>query len=134
MVKCNYYSKYCGKKEYHLKVSRKGGNVYFPLKRVFVSSLIVNFLTAIAVLISQSHLPPQIPLFYGLAEGEEQLSFPLGLIIPTLLALLITVVNASLTLIIKNDFLQKTLILAGFAVTIFSTITTVKIILLVGSF
>jgi hypothetical protein len=122
------------KKSFISKLVEKGENVKFPLKKVFVSSLIINFLTALSVLIIQSHLPPQIPLFYGLAEGEEQLIFPLGLIIPALFALVVSIVNAALTLIIKNDFLQKTLILAGFAVTIFSTITTVKIILLVGSF
>jgi hypothetical protein len=122
------------KRAFFLRLLKKGSSADFPLKKVFLVSLAINFLTVLAVLLIQNYLPPQGPLFYGLAEGEEQLITPLGLTIPSLTAILFLIINASLTLVVKNDFLQKTLILAGFAVTIFSTITTIKIILLVGSF
>lgn len=113
---------------------KKDGAFNSPLKNVLTVTLAGNILTILIVLVAQGHLPPQVPLYYGLAEGEEQLSSPLGLIIPSGLSLGILLVNTALTSVIKNDFLQKILVLASFAVTVFSVITTVKIILLVGSF
>ena len=115
-------------------LTKKSGGFNIPLKKVFIFATSINLLTIAFIVLLQNSLPPQVPLFYGLAEGEEQLTTPLGLLIAPGLSTTILLINTSLSTLTKNDFLQKTLILSGFAVGVFSTITIVKIILLVGSF
>jgi len=94
----------------------------------------MSILTILAVLLSQKSLPPQIPLFYGLPEGEEQLTTSFGLIIPGVVSLIVAGINTLISLLLDNQFLQKSLILTSLAISAFSLVTTLKIILLVGSF
>ncbi|KKQ86611.1 MAG: hypothetical protein UT10_C0020G0001, partial [Candidatus Woesebacteria bacterium GW2011_GWB1_38_8b] len=92
-------------------------------------------ISAISIpIIFRNNLPPVIPLFYGLAEGENQLVNPLFLTIPAGLGLLIILINTLLSTIISNNFIKRSLILSSFAVSLLVFITTVKILLLVGSF
>lgn len=84
--------------------------------------------------IAQPFLPPQIPLYYGLPVGEEQLSSSLGLVIPGVVSLLILAVNFILVKIIKEEFLKKVLAITALIASFFAIITTYKIIFLVGSF
>lgn len=105
-----------------------------PMTKVLYLAVLVSILTILLVILTMGSLPPQIPLFYGLAEGEERLSHPAGLLIPAITALGITIINALIILKIKNDLMQKSLVLASFVVAIFACVTSVKIILLVGSF
>lgn len=88
----------------------------------------------LSALIAQSFLPPQVPLYYGLPIGEEQLSSPLGLVIPGVVSLLILSVNFMLIKITKDDFLKKILAIVALVASFFAIITTYKIIFLVGSF
>ena len=95
-------------------------------------------LTAFSILIvllaKTKFLPPEVPLFYGEAQGEAQIGKSLGLTIPSLISLFIIVINLLISFIVKDEFLKRVLILASLACAIFSTITTIKIILLIGSF
>lgn len=119
----------------NLAVKKDGKNLTkIPLIKVVYFCLILILLSLVSVITFQRNLPPEIPLFYGLAEGPEQLSSSLGLVIPSLLSLIFLITNVFLTLILKDKFLKQTLIIATFAVSLFSTITTFKIIFLVGSF
>lgn len=93
----------------------------------------LNLLFIILIFVSQKLLPPQIPLFYGMPEGEGQLASSLFLIIPCLSAIIISVVNVIAALIVGDGFLKKTLIIATIPITFFALITTVKIFLLVGA-
>jgi uncharacterized Tic20 family protein len=86
------------------------------------------------VLLIQRWLPPQVPLFYGKPSGEEQLTSSLVLTLPSIVSLLILLINVSFAAVLKDEFLRKTLVLAAIAVTFFAAITTIKIIFLVGSF
>ena len=88
----------------------------------------------IVLLARTKFLPPEVPLFYGEALGEAQIGKSMGLTIPSLISLLIIVVNLLISFIVRDEFLKRVLILASLATAIFSTITTIKIILLVGSF
>jgi len=110
------------------KTSEKNWSV----KIIRLSFLLITFDIAV-VLLLQKRLPPEIPLFYGLPEGEDQLTTRLGLLIPAITALIIVLVNLILTRIVDDEFLKKSLIIAGFGVIIFSLATTLKIILLVAS-
>jgi len=53
-----------------------------PFIRFVYSAIILNFLNISAIFILQKNLPPQVPLFYGLSESEQQLTSSLGLLIP----------------------------------------------------
>lgn len=108
-----------------------------PFRQALIFSIFVNLFFIVLVLILtlafKSIIPPQIPLFYGEPEGKEQLAQNWLLILPSLVSLIIIFVNYGLTLISKEEFLKKALILSGIAATFFSAITTIKIILLIGS-
>ncbi len=105
----------------------------FPLKDLVVASVLVNILIILIVLLSQRWLPPQVPLFYGKPSGEEQLASSLTLTLPSIVSLLILLINVSLATFLKDEFLRKTLVLSAAVATFFAAITTVKIIFLVGN-
>lgn len=105
-----------------------------PFKNLILASVVINLTTAILVILLQKFLPPEVPLFYGLPKGEEQLANSVRLIIPSLVSFIIISFNSALSLFLDDDFSKKALILAGASVVFLTTITTLKIILLVGSF
>ncbi|OGM20674.1 hypothetical protein A2955_04860 [Candidatus Woesebacteria bacterium RIFCSPLOWO2_01_FULL_37_19] len=105
-----------------------------PLVKLLRLSFILSLVNIVVVLLIKNFLPPQIPLYYGLAEGQEQLSGTLGLVVPGILSLSLTSVNTIIMFFVKDNFIKQTLIISSLVVTIFATITTLKIILLVGSF
>lgn len=114
------------------KVSLPTKNLPF-LPYIYIS-LGTSILVVLVVLLVQRFLPPQVPLFYGAPASEKQLTSSLGLIIPSLASIIISVFNVSLTFLAKDIFIKKTLVLTTFLISIFAAITTVKIIFLVGSF
>ena len=105
-----------------------------PAKRLLYMSFCVSLFNIVLVLILQRFLPPQVPLFYGEAVGESQLTTNIGLTIPGVVAFSVTVINLIISLFLESVFLKKTLILTALSVSLLSFITTIKIILLVGSF
>jgi len=111
-------------------------NIVKQIKVPFANFLIIagaiNITLIIITLALNKLLPPQIPLFYGLAEGEGQLAPWYLLSIPSLISLAILVVNSLLSTTISNDFLKRVMIISAISVTFFSLITTLKIFFLVG--
>jgi len=106
-----------------------------PYKNILFASFVVNVLTICLVLLfRKSHLPPVVPLYYGLPEGDGQIAPSIYLTIPSIIALGIILINSLITSLLKDDFLKKTLIIASLGTTFFSVITIIKIIFLVGSF
>ena len=99
----------------------KESSAKIPLKNFILFSIMLSVLGIFFIFLLQANLPPEVPLFYGLPEGEEQLTSSARLVIP-------------LTLFLRNSFLQKTLVLVSFAISILSFLTTLRIVLLVGSF
>ena len=108
--------------------------INLPFKGYVITSLVLSAILILVVSLLRGNLPPYVPLYYGLAVGEEQLAQQWALIIPSLVSVFIIFLNISLSYIVKNDFLKRTLIISGVVSSFFSLITTVKIILLVGSF
>jgi hypothetical protein len=100
----------------------------------FLAALILNAISILAPIILRSFLPPVIPLFYGRPAGEAQLTSTLGLIIAPVISTVIVMVNIFLNLRTKDDFLKRILAVAALLVSIVTTITVAKIILLVGFF
>lgn len=123
------------KKGVKTKLAKK---YYFDLSKIPFLKLIpvfifLNLLTASIVFIAKSKIPPQVPLYYGYARGDRQLIEAPGLIIPSLISIGIIITNTMFSLFIGSDFLKRVLIISSFLATALSAITTVKIILLVGS-
>lgn len=103
-----------------------------PLKGYFNASWIINLTIIIFSLLIQKRIPPQIPIFYGLPQGEAQLSSPIGILIPSVSSLIFVLLNLSLINVIKDEFIKKTLVVGGLTTAIFASITVVKIFFLVG--
>lgn len=104
------------------------------LQKTSLSAILINIGIIILIVILRNMLPPQVPLFYGLAEGEAQLTPTLGLAIPSVTSICIVLINSLLMALVKDEFLKRILVYSSLAVTILSAITTIRIILLVGSF
>jgi len=105
-----------------------------PFIKYVYASLALNLVLVIVLVAIRKFLPPKIPLFYGTAEGESQLAPSWALIIPNLSAIIISLINNTLSLFAKDDFLKKTLVIASLGISLLATITVVKIVFLVGSF
>ena len=105
-----------------------------PFSNWVYASFVINLVVIAFVLTVRRWLPPQVPLFYGMAEGEGQLSRSIFLPIPSIAAIVVSIVNIFISLAVKDTFIKKILIVAGLAATFLATITVVKIVFLVGSF
>jgi len=105
-----------------------------PFRNLVAISLIGNLATLAFVIIIQNQLPPLIPLFYGLPKTEEQVAASISLVIPGILATSVILINLLISQITNDDYLKKILILTGVVSAFLSTITTLKIIFLVGVF
>ena len=106
-----------------------------PYKNIIFISFFINILGIVLILlIKKNHLPPEVPLYYGLPEGEAQIVPSINLIIPSIFSLGIISINTLITSLLKDDFLKKTLVIASLATTFFSVITIIKITFLIGSF
>ena len=123
-----------GSKKHSQEYSRVSFFSEIPFRNLVVISLIGNLATLAFVIIIQNHLPPQIPLFYGLPKTEEQVATSISLVIPGILATSIILINLLISQITNDDYLKKILILTGVVSAFLSTITTLKIIFLVGVF
>lgn len=123
------------KKETQNSKSDKGWGFNRPpfLNLIYIS-LAINVFLIVSIFFIKRHLPPEVPLFYGLAEGEDQLVAGGTLVLAPFISLVIVVVNSAVSLTIKSELLRRTLIITGFGVTILSLVTAIQIILLVGSF
>ena len=105
-----------------------------PLGKFLLFATGLNLLIIAVVFLLKSFLPPEIPLYYGLAEGQEQLASSISLIIPPIISLVIILVNTILTFAVQNNLLKSSLTVAAATTSVFSTATVLKIIFLVGSF
>lgn len=97
-------------------------------------SLGISVALALIILGVRNYLPPQVPLFYGKAVGEEQLVSTIGLMLAPLTSFIVTVINFLLIRVIKDNFLQKVLTVSTLFISGLIAITTLKIIVLVGFF
>lgn len=104
-----------------------------PFLRLIKITLSINLFIILFILVLHKTLPPQIPLYYGLPEGEEQLAPVFFLTLPSILSIFILGLNIILGTWLKEDFLKKILIASSLPITFFSAITTLKIFFLVGS-
>ncbi len=110
-----------------------GKSLYYREYLIFAILLNVALIFAVLGLSYFKRLPPEVPLFYGIAEGEAQLVSNWQLLIPSGVSLGFLFLNSTLAYLFKDEFLKKTLIIATFSLTLLSVVTTIKIITLVGN-
>ena len=106
------------------------GKSYFWL---MLSSFIANVLTAGAAIFFYGKLQPQIPLFYTLADGNDQLVEKKWLFLLPVIALMINVIHLLLLRAGKNydDFLKRLFALITLIFQILILAITLRIIILV---
>lgn len=102
--------------------------------KFFFLPIVINFFIILFIISAKKYIPSEVPLYYGLPSGRQQLAPALALIIPSVSSVVVIILNSLLSLAVKNDFLKQALITSGFVYTLLSAITTLKIILLIGSF
>lgn len=105
-----------------------------PYLNLIYISIVIDVIVIAAVLFLSNLIPPKVPLFYGLPEGENQLGTGYQLIIPSMVSLLVILINISLSSLLANEFLKRSLIIVSLIITLLSLITTLEVIFLVGSF
>lgn len=105
-----------------------------PLKNFIVISYFVSIFTILLVILVKNNLPPEVPLYYGLPRGNDQLTSTLGLTIPSIISIAVITINILIASLLRDDFFKKVLIAAGIASVFFSTTTILKIVFLVASF
>ncbi len=101
---------------------------------IFFGSLLSNLFLIALILTARNFIPPEIPLFYGLPEGERQLAPSLLLVIPTSLTAIFTIMNFIICKKSSNIFIKQLSAYILIPLNFFSIIAVIKIILLVGSF
>lgn len=85
------------------------------------------------LLLTWKRLPPELPIFYSLPWGEEQLGNPAFLLILPIGSLLIGIVNFSLAVFSfeRQPLAAKVLIWVTSSLTFLASLTLVKIIFLI---
>ncbi len=121
-----------------LKLTKKSGKAVasknVPFAKLIYASLAINAISILGIIYFKKLLPPEVPLFYGLAEGEEQLTKSSYLLLAPITSFALLGLDVFISLFIKKDLLKKTLIVTGFCVSVFSFVTLVMIFLLIGPF
>lgn len=105
-----------------------------PFPEVTIFIFIINLIVLMLYFFIRSHLPPEVPLLYGLPNGGEQLVKRDLLISPIIASLFIVVLNSILITTTKDNFSQKALLYLMIATSLLGIVTVIKIALLVGAF
>ena len=103
-----------------------------PLKNLFLVSIVINLVFILLGLFANLILPPEIPLFYGLPKNSEQLTRSIFIVLPSLVSLVMTLVNITISVKVDSQYLKRVMAFASTGITILSIIATYKIIFLVG--
>lgn len=90
-------------------------------------------LSTLVLIFKWPQLPPEVPLYYSLPWGEEQLTSPYALLILPLSCLLVFLLNSFLTslLLEKEPWLCRILLFTGVIFSFLSTVALIKIIFLI---
>ncbi|CAN5284618.1 hypothetical protein BH10PAT1_BH10PAT1_3700 [soil metagenome] len=104
------------------------------LKLITGFCIALNLVTILLIVLVHKHLPPVIPLFYGLPVSVAELSGSYTLALPPIIASCLALINLIIVKFTKDIFLDKILSGLTISLTALSLITVLKIIFLVGSF
>jgi hypothetical protein len=102
-------------------------------KRQFLAVILVNIVGLVVLQFLGPNLPPEAPLLYANAAGEEQLIETRYLGLPFVICLLVCLINLVLVPSLEDKFLKQVLLGVSFVVSILALITVTKIVFLVGN-
>ena len=103
-------------------------------RNYFLVAGILFFLSMAGIVIARNSLPPLVPLYYGKPTGEDQLASTAFLFVVPCVSLLITIINLLINRSINDEFIKRILAVSALIVSLMTTVTITKIILLVGFF
>ena len=104
-----------------------------PYFHAFLAVLTFNFVIILLISVTQSLLPPEIPLFFNKPYGDKQLASKFYLTIPAFISLSISIINLIIITRSTNKFLQQTLLGTSVTITALSSITILNIFLLIAN-
>lgn len=102
----------------------------FLIKKLLRLSGLVFFLFIVIFILKFNDLPPQLPLFYSLPRGNEQLGNPILLLLLPILSVLVLLINTVISLFIykREKLLARIIMTLGCFTILAMFITFVKII------
>jgi hypothetical protein len=101
------------------------------VSKIFVALALLITVSQIGLILSTIRkLPPQVPLFYSLPWGENQLTSPQGLWWVPIICGVIVIVNLSVSVFLRQTVLTRILSSTSLLVSILALITLLKIIAL----
>lgn len=100
----------------------------------YLVSIILGVASCIGIFFLKNFLPPILPIFYGKPYGIEQLASTMFLLVIPGASILVSVINILLSTLTRDEFIKKFLAVGSLVFSLMTTITMVKIILLVGFF
>lgn len=103
------------------------------IKNAWLFSIIINLFLIIGIFLLQKKLPPELPLFYGLPEGEGQLVKTNLFALPPLLAVGFSLINFLIYNKVEDKFIKEVLIYSLLFLSFFSLVTVLKVAFLVGN-
>lgn len=103
-------------------------------KRFIQGAVILTFLEVVVIGIFGPKLPPQVPLFYSLPWGEQQLVSPLYLLLFPAICVAVGLVNLTIGLFApaQEKFFVRMSTSFWFLTCILAAVGLVKLILLIG--
>lgn len=101
--------------------------------KIYLTSFILNSSLIAGVFLGKNMLPPEVPLFYGLPEGEGQLVHWQFLGIPSIIAIVFTIINFLICKNSKNVLIKQISTYILIPINFFSLVAIIKIIVLVGN-
>ena len=102
-----------------------------PILKICIGT---NLLALALILILMSKLPPEVPLFFGNAQGEAQLTRSIFLVLPLVITICFLIVNYLIVKKSKDEFLEKISYGISLILSLLSIVTVLKIFFLVAAF
>lgn len=104
------------------------------IKKSIILTLVIFFLFTIILALKLKDLPPQLPLFYSLPRGNDQLGNPILLLILPLSSFLIEIINTLISAYLykKEILLARMFAIIGSFISVVLFISFIKIISIVS--
>jgi hypothetical protein len=103
------------------------------IRRCLLAFVIMLILFAAIYILKMQSLPPQLPLFYSLPRGSEQLGSPLTFLLLPALSIFITICNTIVSIFLykHEPLLARVLSFVGVFSVFLLLITFIRIVILV---
>lgn len=102
------------------------------IKKIFYVAIILAVANLVFQLFATYFLPPEIPLLYGMPEGEQQLINSSSFYFSATAGIGIVLLNFLLTKLSQNGFFHYSMAISSVCINLFIFITGIKIFTLVG--